>query len=101
AERRGEDGPRAKLKSAGASKPTQQAARRQALAHRGVLAPLNTSVTKAEPEIERLSKKIATIESALADGTLYSGDAARAQALAPEGGETIRAPGTPQAAWRG
>jgi len=99
AERGDGDGPRAKLKSAGASKPTQQAARRQAAEQRATLAPLKKSVTKAEAEIERLSKKIATIESALADGTLYSGDAARAQALARERGELMRARDTAEAAW--
>jgi ATP-binding cassette subfamily F protein 3 len=99
AERGGEDGTRAKSKSAGASKPTQQAARRQAAEQRAALAPLKKSVTKAEVEIERLSKKIATIESALADGTLYSGDAVRAQALARERGELIRARDAAEAAW--
>jgi ATP-binding cassette subfamily F protein 3 len=98
-ERGGEDGPRAKSKSSGASKPTQQAARRQAAEQRAALAPLKKSVTKAEAEIERLSKKIASIESALADGTLYAGDAARAQALARERGELIRARDAAEAAW--
>jgi ATP-binding cassette subfamily F protein 3 len=97
AERGDGDGPRAKLKSAGASKPTQQAARRQAAEQRATLAPLKKSVTKAEAEIERLSKKIATIESALADGTLYSGDAARAQALARERSDLMRARDTAEA----
>jgi ATP-binding cassette subfamily F protein 3 len=60
---------------------------------------LRKSVTKAEAEIERLSKNIAVIESALADGTLYAGDAARAQALARERGELIRAREDAEAAW--
>ena len=97
ARRRGR--PARQAKSAGASKPTQQAARRQAAEQRAALAPLKKSVTKAEAEIERLSKKIATIESALADGTLYSGDAARAQALARERGDLIRARDDAEAAW--
>jgi ATP-binding cassette subfamily F protein 3 len=98
-ERGGEDGARAKSKPAGASKPTQQAARRQAAEQRAALAPLKKTVTKAEAEIERLSRKIASIESALADGTLYAGDAARAQALARERGELIRARDAAEAAW--
>ncbi len=98
-ERGGEDGARAKSKSAGASKPTQQAARRQAAEQRAALAPLKKTVTKAEAEIERLSRKIASIESALADGTLYAGDAIRAQALARERGDLIRARDAAEAAW--
>ena len=100
AERGGDpDGPRAKSKPAGASKQTPQEARRQAAGQRAALAPLRKSVTKAEAEIERLSKKITVIESALADGTLYAGDAARAQALARERGELIRAREDAEAAW--
>jgi len=99
AERGGEDGPRAKSRPAGASKQTPQEARRQAAGQRAALAPLRKSVTKAEAEIERLSKNIAVIESALADGTLYAGDAVRAQALARERGELIRAREDAEAAW--
>ena len=93
------DAPRAKAKAVGAAKQTPQEARRQAAEQRAALAPLRKSVTKAEAEIERLSKKIAAIESALADGTLYAGDAARAQALARERGELIRAREDAEAAW--
>jgi ATP-binding cassette, subfamily F, member 3 len=99
AERGGEDGQRAKSKTAGAAKQSSQTARRQAAEQRTALAPLKKSVTKAEAEIERLSKKIASIESALADGTLYSGDAVRAQALARERGELIRDRDAAEAAW--
>jgi ATP-binding cassette, subfamily F, member 3 len=93
------DAPRAKSKPNGAAKRTPQDERRQAAEQRAALAPLKKSVTKAEAEIERLSKKIATIESALADGTLYSGDAARAQALARERVELIRARDAAETAW--
>jgi len=99
AERGGEDGHRAKSRPVGAAKQTPQEARRQAAGQRAALAPLRKSVTNAESEIERLSKKIAVIESALADGTLYAGDAARAQALARERGELIRAREDAEAAW--
>ncbi len=99
AERGGEDGHRAKSRPVGAAKQTPQEARRQAAGQRAALAPLRKSVTNAEAEIERLSKKIAVIESALADGTLYAGDAARAQALARERGELIRAREDAEAAW--
>jgi ATP-binding cassette subfamily F protein 3 len=93
------DAPRAKSKPNGASKRTPQDARRQAAEQRAALAPLKKSVTKAEAEIERLSKKIAAVESALADGTLYAGDAARAQALARERGELIRARDAAETIW--
>ena len=66
---------------------------------RAALAPLRKNVSKAEAEIERLSQKIAVIEAALADGTLYAGDAARAQALARERGELIRARDSAESAW--
>jgi ATP-binding cassette, subfamily F, member 3 len=93
------DAPRAKSKPNGAAKRTPQDARRQAAEQRAALAPLKKSVTKAEAEIERLSKKIAAVESALADGALYAGDAARAQALARERGELIRAREAAETAW--
>jgi ATP-binding cassette subfamily F protein 3 len=93
------DAPRAKSKPNGATKRTPQDARRQAAEQRAALAPLKKSVTKAEAEIERLSKKIAAVESALADGTLYAGDAARAQSLARERGELIRAREAAETAW--
>jgi ATP-binding cassette, subfamily F, member 3 len=93
------DAPRAKCKPNGATKRTPQDARRQAAEQRAALAPLKKSVTKAEAEIERLSKKIASVDSALADGTLYAGDAARAQALARERGELIRAREAAETAW--
>src|SRR5262245_3938278 len=99
AERGGDEGPRAKPRAAGTSKQTPQEARRQAAEQRAALAPLRKSVTKAEAEIERLSNKIAVIDSALADGTLYAGDAARAQVLARERGELIRAREDAEAAW--
>jgi ATP-binding cassette subfamily F protein 3 len=91
--------PRAKSKLGGPSKRTAQDMRRQAAEQRAALAPLKKSVTKAEAEIERLSKKITAIEGALADGTLYSGDVARAQALAREHGELIRTRDAAETAW--
>ena len=56
-------------------------------------------MTKAEAEIERLAKKIAAIDTALADSALYARDATRAQALARERGELIRAREQAEAAW--
>ncbi len=99
AERGGVDAARARSKGNGAAKPTPQEARRQAAERRAALAPLKKSVTKAEAEIERLGKKIAAIDAALADSTLYARDPARAQALARERGELVQAQAAAEAAW--
>ena len=71
---------------------TPQDARRQAAEQRAALAPLRKNVTKAEAEIELLSKRIAAIDRDLADGGLYARDPARAQALARERGGLIARP---------
>ena len=57
------------------------------------------NVTKAEAEIELLSKRIAAVDRELADGALYRRDPARAQALARERGGLIRAREDAEAAW--
>ncbi len=85
------DAPRAKAKANGAARQTAQDARRQAAESRAALAPLRKNVTKAEAEIELLSKRIAAVDRDLADGGLYRRDPARAQALARERGGLIRA----------
>ena len=51
---------------------------RQAAESRAALAPLKKKVTKAEAEIELLSKRIAVVDRDLADGSLYQRDPARA-----------------------
>jgi ATP-binding cassette subfamily F protein 3 len=56
-------------------------------------------VTKAEAEIDLLSKRIAAVDRDLADGTLYQRDPARAQALARERGGLLRAREDAEAAW--
>ena len=91
--------PRAKTKANGAAKQTAQDARRQAAEQRAALAPLRKNVTKAEAEIELLSKRIAAIDRDLADGGLYQRDPARAQALARERGGLVRAREDAETAW--
>jgi ATP-binding cassette subfamily F protein 3 len=99
AERGGPDAATARPKSNGAAKPTPQATRRQAAEQRAALAPLKKTVAKAEAEVERIAKKIAAIDAALADSSLYARDPTRAQALARERGELTRARESAEAAW--
>ena len=93
------DAPRAKAKANGAARQTAQDARRQAAETRAALAPLRKNVTKAEAEVELLSKRIAAVDRDLADGALYRRDPARAQALARERGGLLRARTDAEAAW--
>ena len=98
-ERGGLDQPRPKSKAAGPARPTPQEARRQAAESRAALAPLKKNVTRAEAEIDRLSKRILAIEQALADPTLYARDPAGAQKLARERGEVGRSREAAEAQW--
>jgi ATP-binding cassette subfamily F protein 3 len=99
AERRALDSPKARSGNGGAARPKPQAARRQAAEQRAALAPLKREVAKAEAEIERLGREIEAIEAVLADAQLYTRDPARAQALARERGELLRAREKAEAAW--
>jgi ATP-binding cassette subfamily F protein 3 len=92
------DAPRAKAKF-GLLRPTAQEARRQAAEARAALSPLKKQVTKAEGEIDLLSKRIAAIDRELADAAVYTRDPARAQALARERGGLIRARADAEAKW--
>ncbi|MFZ8332577.1 hypothetical protein ACO1L0_14340, partial [Staphylococcus aureus] len=75
----------------GAARLSPQEARRQAAEFRAQLAPLKKTVTKAEAEIENFGKRIAAIEAQLADAALYTQQPAKAQALAKERGDLMRA----------
>jgi ATP-binding cassette subfamily F protein 3 len=103
AERSGE--PVAARGAGGGAKPNGQAklspqeARRLAAEARAALAPLKKKVTAAEAEIEALARKIAAIDAALADGSLYAKDAARAQSLARDRGALERARTEAEEAW--
>ncbi len=93
------DAPRAKARGNGAARPTAQEQRRLAAEQRAVLAPLKRRVNSAETEIDRLSRKIAAIDAALADPALYTREPARAQTLARERGELMRAREEAEAQW--
>src|SRR5581483_5977123 len=69
-----------------AARTSPQDARRQAAEARAALAPLKKNVSRAEAEVELLSKRIAAIDRDLGDGGLYQRDPRRAQALARERG---------------
>ncbi len=60
--------------------------RRQAAQRRAGLAPLRKQMTDHEKRIETLQKKIAAIDLALADPSLYEKQAAKAQTLTQERG---------------
>jgi ATP-binding cassette subfamily F protein 3 len=91
--------PRARARGNGAAKQTAQDARRQAAEQRAALAPLRKNVTKAEADIELLSKRIEAIDRDLGDGGLYRRDPARAQALSRERGGLVRAREAAEQAW--
>ena len=99
AERRAVDGPRRKPGNDVRSRPSAQAARRQAAEQRAALAPLKQEVAKAEAKIEELSRKIAGIEMALADSAIYAREPTQAQALARQRGALIEARAHAEAAW--
>ena len=99
AERRAVDGPRRKPGNDGRSRPSAQAARRQAAEQRAALAPLKQEVAKAEAKIEELSRQIAGVEMALADSAIYAREPTQAQALARQRGALIEARAHAEAAW--
>lgn len=100
AERGGLDQAKARDKGAdGAARLSPQEARRQAAEFRAQLAPLKKTVTKAEAEIENFGKRIAAIEAQLADAALYTQQPAKAQALAKERGDLMRAKENAEARW--
>jgi ATP-binding cassette subfamily F protein 3 len=86
-------------KTAGAARQTQQEARRLAAEQRAALAPLRKAIVRAEQEIDRLTKRIAAVDAALADGTLYTRDPGKAQLLARERAELIRAREDAEGQW--
>ena len=99
AERRAVDGPRRNPGNDGRSRPSAQAARRQAAEQRAALAPLKQEVAKAEAKIEELNRQIAGIEMALADSAIYAREPTQAQALARQRGALIEARAHAEAAW--
>jgi ATP-binding cassette, subfamily F, member 3 len=83
----------------GPARLSPQKTRRLAAEARTAVAPLRKRVAAAEAEIERLTARIAAIDASLADGALYTRDAARAQALARERGALERTRASAEEIW--
>ncbi len=64
--------------------------RRETASRRASLAPLKKRARKAEKEVERLGGRIANLDDALGDASLYDGDGARAAELSKERGLLAR-----------
>jgi ATP-binding cassette, subfamily F, member 3 len=99
AERQQTEGPRGRPRSDVAARPKSPEARRQAADRRAALAPLKKRVADAEAEVARLAKDMTAIDAALADSSLYTKDAGRAQALMRERGELRRSQERAEARW--
>jgi len=65
-----------------AARPAASDARRAAADKRAQTAPLRKRIAQAEALIERLNRELEKVDAALADGTLFARDAARAGELA-------------------
>jgi ATP-binding cassette, subfamily F, member 3 len=72
--------------------------RRAAAERRAELAPLKKAMQAAEKDVERLSAEIARLDAALASPDLYA-DAAKAQRLAIERGQTAKRLADAEEAW--
>ena len=66
----------------GASEPARSNVRRSAAERRAETAPLRQRIARAQAEIDRLTREIGTLDTALADGELFARDPAKAAALA-------------------
>jgi ATP-binding cassette subfamily F protein 3 len=91
--------PKAKARANGSLKPSPQEIRRRAAEQRAALAPLKKALTRSEADIQHLSARIAAIDTALADASLYTRDPGKAQVLARERADLERARQTAEAAW--
>jgi len=74
-------------------------ARRAAAEKRAETAPLRKRVQKAEGEIARLTTELDKLDAALADGTLFARDAAKAAALAKTRADTANALAAAEEEW--
>jgi ATP-binding cassette subfamily F protein 3 len=94
----GEPGARPRT-AADDSRLSPQDQRRLAAERRARLAPLKKDVGSAESEMARLAGRIARIDAALADPSLYAREPAKAQELTLERGQLARALGQAEEAW--
>ena len=81
------------------SSPSRSDVRRAAAEKRAETAPLRQRVKKAEAAIERLTREIAALDEKLADGGLFTRDAAKAAELAKRRSDTADALAVAEEEW--
>jgi ATP-binding cassette subfamily F protein 3 len=93
------DAPQIKTEPDGTVKRGLHDTRRRAADLRATLAPLKREQALAETEIERIADRIAAIDAALADGSLYARDTSGVQKLTRERGTLMRQRMAAESAW--
>ena len=73
--------------------------RRAAAEKRAETAPLRQRVKKAEAQIEKLTRELAALDEKLADGELFTRDAAKAAELAKTRSDTADALAAAEEEW--
>jgi len=81
------------------SSPSRSDVRRAAAEKRAETAPLRQRVKKAEALIEKLTREIAALDEKLADGSLFTRDAAKAAELAKRRSDTADALAAAEEEW--
>ena len=81
------------------SSPSRSDVRRAAAEKRVETAPLRQRVKKAEAQIDKLTREIAALDVKLADGDLFTRDAAKAAALAKTRSDTADALAAAEEEW--
>jgi ATP-binding cassette subfamily F protein 3 len=82
-----------------APRPPRGEARSSAAGKRAEAAPLRQRMTRAQAEIDRLSKEIARLDAVLADGALFSRDPGKAAATAKARADHARALAQAEEEW--
>jgi ATP-binding cassette subfamily F protein 3 len=81
------------------SSPSRSDVRRAAAEKRAETAPLRQRVKKADALIEKLTREIAALDEKLADGSLFTRDAAKAAELAKRRSDTADALAAAEEEW--
>ena len=81
------------------SNPSRSDVRRAAAEKRAETAPLRQRVKKAEAQIEKLTREVAALDEKLADGGLFTRDAAKAAELAKRRSDTADALAAAEEEW--
>ncbi len=81
------------------AKPSRLEARRAAADRRAELAPLRKLIQAEEKRLEDIAAKIARLDAALADASLYAKDPHKAQALARERAALVKSREAAESAW--